>query len=42
MGLRLSVKRLREPDGMRLLKACGVEATWRRSVAAPTQAPKEK
>ena len=32
-GLRLSVKRLREPDAMALLEARGVEATWRRSIA---------
>ena len=33
MGLRLSVKRLREPDAMALLEARGVEQVWRRSIA---------
>src|SRR3954468_10132370 len=32
-GLRLSVKRLREPDAMALLEARGVDAVWRRSIA---------
>jgi transposase len=32
-GLRLSVKRLREPDAMALLEARGVEQVWRRSIA---------
>jgi transposase len=32
-GLRLSVKRLREPDAMALLEARGVNAVWRRSIA---------
>jgi Transposase len=32
-GLRLSVKRLREPDAMALLEARGVEPVWRRSIA---------
>lgn len=32
-GLRLSVKRLREPDAMALLEARGVEHVWRRSIA---------
>jgi transposase len=32
-GLRLSVKRLREPDAMPLLEARGVEQVWRRSIA---------
>ena len=32
-GLRLSVARLREPDGLALLEARGVPAVWRRSVA---------
>src|SRR5436190_18605789 len=32
-GLRLSLKRLREPDAMALLEAHGVAAPWRRSIA---------
>jgi transposase len=32
-GLRLSVKRLREPDAMALLQARGVKRVWRRSIA---------
>jgi hypothetical protein len=32
-GLRVSVKRLREPDAMALLEARGVEPVWRRSIA---------
>jgi transposase len=32
-GLRISVARLREPDGMALLEDRGVPAVWRRSVA---------
>jgi transposase len=32
-GLRLSVKRLREPDAMELLEARGVPEVWRRSIA---------
>jgi transposase len=32
-GLRVSVKRLREPDAMALLQARGVEQVWRRSIA---------
>jgi len=35
-GLRLSVKRLREPDAMALLEARGVEQVWRRSIAEAT------
>jgi transposase len=32
-GLRLSLRRLREPDAMALLEQCGVPAVWRRSIA---------
>jgi len=32
-GLRLSLRRLREPDAMALLEARGVPAVWRRSIA---------
>jgi Transposase IS116/IS110/IS902 family len=32
-GLRLSVKRLREPDAMALLEARGIEQVWWRSIA---------
>jgi transposase len=32
-GLRLSLRRLREPDAMVLLKQCGVPEVWRRSIA---------
>jgi len=32
-GLRLSLKRLRAPDAMDVLAACGVEEAWRRSIA---------
>jgi transposase len=32
-GLRLSLKRLREPDAMELLEQRGVDATWRRSIS---------
>src|SRR5215207_8473818 len=35
-GLRLSLKRLREPDAMTLLEARGVEQVWRRSIAEAT------
>jgi transposase len=32
-GLKLSVRRVRQPDGLTLLEAHGVPAVWRRSVA---------
>jgi transposase len=32
-GLKLSVRRVRQPDGLGLLEAHGVPAVWRRSVA---------
>ncbi len=33
VGLRLSLERPRAGDAMELLAACGVEETWRRSIA---------
>jgi hypothetical protein len=32
-GLRLSLRRLRQPDGLELLEQRGVPAVWRRSIA---------